>query len=211
MLKLFQKRKAEFFPFEDMRNVKQLFLTPEQYQFLVDRLKWGLEREMEDGGIITVYKENNSSRINEFYIAPDEFKTNSMVDMYKVEESEWYKKLLFELIGKQQKIGLYYHTHPLQDYGLEIHEEGCTARRTRYFPIEKFMEPEERKLSVAKRRLGDVIVEMLKGNKFHMHGYTPATKPYYEKHPLHGLELREVHSLEIIVPELNLKFDSFVP
>lgn len=211
---LFKRNK--FFPFEDMRGVKSAILTPEQFKFLVSRLYWGLEREIEDGGYITVCKEGEVARVNECYPLPDEFKTNSYVDIPKAEKSDWYKNLLSELTTKQQKIGFYYHTHPsILDYGKELHEEGCTARRTRTYRsdkiMEKYMKPEEKKLSVATKRLGDIIIEMLKGNKINIYGYTPATKFYYEDHPFHGLTPRETHSLKIIVLETDLRFDSFLP
>ncbi len=207
------KRRNKFFPFEDMRDVKLAILTPEQYKFFVSRLYWGLERGIEDGGYITVCKEGEVARVNESYPSPDEFKTDSYVDIPRVEKSDWYKNLLSELTTKQQKIGFYYHTHPsILDYGRELHEEGCTARRTREYRSDKIMKkdmkPEEKNLSMATKRLGDIIIEMLKGNIINIYGYTPATKPYYEKHPTHGLNLRETYSLKIIVPEMDLRFDS---
>lgn len=200
-----------------MRDVKQLIMTIDQYQFFVGRLYWGLERGIEDGGFLTVYRNDEISKINEIYVASDEFKNNDFVDMYNIEKSYWYNQLLNELKIKKQKLGYYYHTHPkILDYGEEIHEEAHTKRRIRILPGEesierKYMKRKEREMNNAKRRLGDLVIEMLKGEKVHMHGYTPATKPYYEKHSICGSVLRETYSLEIIVPELGLKFDSFVP
>ena len=99
VFRCFQKK--EFFPFEDMSGVKQLILTKLQYYFLVERLNYGIEKKLEDGLVITVNKEKDVSRINDFYIIPNKFKTISSVDLSGVEESEWYKSLLSKLIEKQ--------------------------------------------------------------------------------------------------------------
>jgi len=215
MVWILKRGNAEFFPFQDMRDVRQLILTPQQYQFFVDRLDWSLEREIEDGGLITVHRNGDSADVDEFYIAPDEFKTAYSVDIGKAERSEWYESLLVELKEKQQRMGFNYHIHSSNDkYGHRVGEEKHTARRTRddLDDLEKmFMKKEERKLSIAQRRMGDIIVERLINGQILLQGYTPVTKPYSEESPYHILRQRETYSLEILVPELSLRFDSIVP
>jgi hypothetical protein len=69
------------------------------------------------------------------------------------------------------------------------------------------MKPKEKKLFQARRRLGSIIMEKFKKGKVSLFGFTPAINAYYEGPLVHH---RKVHSLEIIVPELNLKFKSYI-
>lgn len=214
------------FPFQDMRDVKRLCLSVDQYQFFVNRLNWSMKNNKEDAGIVTVRRDGDIATLTGFYIFPDGFKTSTGVNITNVEESEWYKAAFAEMIKKKEKMGFVYHIHTTLRDGATVMEEYATARRTRDYPsdivwAEKFMDGKSKRLSIARRRMGDLIVEgirthLIPGNETEIsntfiHGYTPVTRPYYdEPNDYHDRVMRETYSLEISVPELDLRFSYLV-
>jgi len=88
MLGSFSKRNARYFLFQDMRDARQLVLTPSQYNFLVSEIDQGIDLERENGGYLTVIRDEISSRVVGIYPVPDEFKTRNHVLIPKLEESE---------------------------------------------------------------------------------------------------------------------------
>ncbi len=186
-----------------MRDVKEIILSEEDYDFILDRLYWSLENKIEDCGVFTVERIGDTARICNNYIFPDEYKKKGSIRTLDLEESEWYKSFLNDLSQKREKIGFYYHTHSrVEESSSEVHEEGYTSRRTRKRKTEK---------SDATKKIGDIIIEMLENKKVHIHGYTPASKPFLKQHPTLDIkDLRDVHSLNISIPHLGKTYDSFV-
>lgn len=190
------------FPYEDMTEIKKIVLSGEIHKQLIERLNWGFDNSLEDGGFITIVKKEDVAIAMNFYTVPDEFKELKIVNFYNVYVSSWLKKLERKLRFSGEKIGLRYHTHALlSNYPQIEHEEWCHARHNKtdfrlgITPIEK-----------TGKKLGDLVIEMTKDKQVIFHGYTPAKEPY-KYVSSHGSMARETHSLEIIVPEMNLKYN----
>jgi len=72
------------------------------------------------------------------------------------------------------------------------------------------MDREERILNNATRRLGDIIGERING-EVSLFGYIPASKPYYDESytfpTRFGRNMRSTYPVEIIIPELGIRFN----
>lgn len=195
-----------FEPYQDTTDIVQIILPADRYNLLIDRLLWGLENSLEDGGFITVTRKAYQARVVGVYPTPDEFKEFEHVHFSKIPKSKWFIELRKYLIKKGERIGFEYHTHAmLVDYPQTEHEEWKTASRVgRNSPL--INDPLIDGDSYYRRSiLGDLILERTKEGAICLHGYTPVGEPY--KEIKNGeIRMRETHSLIILIPELNLEY-----
>ena len=191
------RQMSNFQPYEHMSGVTQLVIPVILYEQLIERLQWGISNSLEDGGLVTVRRSGHCVLAVGIYPAPDKFKGLHHVHFSDIHKSEWLEELERNLVSEGEKIGLEYHTHAiLVDYPQTEHEEWKTSFRIKPSQSNK-----------KERILGDLIIEMTKAKEICIHGYTPSEAPYLYHQPGEYGKTRQTHSLEILIPELELKYN----
>ena len=192
------RRLSGFSPFQDMTDVSEVYMSKTIHDRLVERLNWGLKNGLEDGGLITVSKKPKVNVVD-FYDAPDEFKSLEHFNTPKMLSSEWFERTKRNLISKGEKIGFEYHTHAiLVNHDIQVeHEEGKAEYRLNSYDEQNPL----------RNKLGDMIIEKENNGQVYFFGFTPSERPHMINLDGHS-SVKRLHHLEIIVPDMNLKYQT---
>jgi hypothetical protein len=157
--------------FGDSIDVKKLFIPELFYDFLIDRLEWGLINSKEDGGFIATKRNSDSATVTGIYSAPDTYKELRHFHAGDIKNSEWFNELRKLLLSEKKSIGLYYHTHALlvDSHNFQLnHEEIKIENR-----LKDDLLGDQSDYGKSTRRIGDLIIEKDISGEIFFYGFAP--------------------------------------